>query len=138
MGKTALIVDDVPFARRVIKDILTAANYSVVGEASNGDEAISLYKKTQPNFVTMDIVMPGRGGIEATRKILEDDKNARIIMVSAMGHEQLLMEAINAGARDFILKPFAPEDLVRAIEKALMDSSDDPVMTQAKGATHGV
>lgn len=137
MAKTALVVDDVAFARKVIKDILTAAKYTVVGEAATGDEAISLYKKLQPTFCTMDVVMPIKGGIEATRKILEEDKDARIIMISAMGHEQLLMEAINAGARDYILKPFSPEDLLRAVEKVLVDSDDDPVMSQAKGVTHG-
>ncbi len=137
MPKTALVVDDVAFARRVIKEILTAARYTVVGEASNGDEAISMYKKLQPNFVTMDVVMPTKGGIEATRKILEEDKDARIIMVSAMGHEQLLMEAINAGARDYILKPFSAEDLVRAVDKLMADADDEPILSQAKGASHG-
>ena len=137
MAKTALVVDDVAFARRVIKEILTAARYTVIGEASNGDEAISMYKKLQPNFVTMDVVMPIKGGIEATRKILEEDKDARIIMISAMGHEQLLMEAINAGARDYILKPFSAEDLTRAVDKLMADADDEPMMSQSKGASHG-
>ena len=137
MLKTALVVDDVAFARRVIREILTAAKYSVVGEAANGDEAVAMYRKLQPSFVTMDVVMPVKGGIEATRKILEDDKDARIVMISAMGHEQLLMEAINAGARDYILKPFSAEDLVRAIEKLLADADDEPMISQPEGATHG-
>ncbi|MBI3557720.1 MAG: response regulator [Deltaproteobacteria bacterium] len=137
MAKTALVVDDVAFARRVIKEILTAARYTVLGEAANGDEAIAMYKKLQPDFITMDVVMPIKGGIEATRKILEEDKDARIIMVSAMGHEQLLMEAINAGARDYILKPFSAEDLTRAVGKLLVDADDEPILTQAKGASHG-
>lgn len=137
MNKTALVVDDVAFARRIIKDILTGARYTVVGEAANGDEAISLYKKLQPNFITMDVVMPVKGGIEATRKILEEDKDARIIMVSAMGHEQLLMEAINAGARDYILKPFSAEDLIRAVDKLMADSDDEPTLSHSKGASHG-
>src|SRR5579871_6346053 len=124
MAKTCLVVDDVAFARRVIKDILTAAKFSVIGEAADGDEAVSLYRKLAPNFVTMDVVMPKTGGIDAARKILEEDKDARIIMISAMGHEQLLMEAINAGARDYILKPFSPEDLVRAVEKMMSDSDE--------------
>lgn len=138
MAKTALVVDDVAFARKVIKEILTAAKYTVLAEAANGDEAIAMYKKFKPDFVTMDVVMPVRGGIEATRKILEDDKDARIIIVSAMGHEQLLMEAINAGARDYILKPFSAEDVVRAVEKLLADADDEPVFSQAKGASHGI
>lgn len=139
MAKTALIVDDIAFARRVIKEILTAAKYTVVGEAANGEEAISLYARYKPDFVTMDVVMPVRGGIEATRKILETDKDARIVIVSAMGHEQLLMDAINAGARDYILKPFSAEDLLRAVEKVL--SSDDDALVDSsaklKGASHG-
>src|SRR5262245_44970014 len=113
MAKTALVVDDVAFARKVIKEILTAAKYTVVAEAANGEEAVQMYLRHKPDFVTMDVVMPVKGGIEAARKILDDDKNARIIMVSAMSHEQLLMEAINAGARDYILKPFSPEDLIK-------------------------
>jgi two-component system chemotaxis response regulator CheY len=139
MAKTALVVDDVAFARRVIKDILTAAKYTVLGEATNGDEAVNMYRKLKPSFVTMDVVMPVKGGIEATRKILEDDKDARIIMISAMGHEQLLMEAINAGARDYILKPFSPEDLLRAVEKLVKDADEDTEMASAtKGASsHG-
>lgn len=138
VAKTALVVDDVAFARRVIKEILTAAKYNVIGEAANGDEAIQLYKKLQPDFVTMDVVMPVKGGIEATRKILEDDKDARIIMISAMGHEQLLMEAINAGARDYILKPFSPDDLLRAVDKLSSDADEELQLSQPKGATHGV
>lgn len=132
MAKTALIVDDVAFARRVIKDILTAAKYNVVGEAANGNEAVSLYNKHKPDVVTMDIVMPEKGGIEATRQILDGDKNAKIVIISAMGHEQLLMEAINAGARDYILKPFSPEDLLKAIEKVLYDEEE-----VARGLSHG-
>jgi two-component system chemotaxis response regulator CheY len=124
MAKTALIVDDVAFARKVVKEILMSAKYSVVAEASNGDEAVLLYHRHKPDFVIMDVVMPKRGGIEATRKILEDFKSAKVIMVSAMAHEQFLMEAINAGARDYILKPFSPEDLLRSIEKALKEDEE--------------
>ena len=132
MAKTALVVDDVAFARKVIKDILTAAKYNVIGEAANGNEAVLLYNKHKPDVVTMDIVMPEKGGIEATRQILDGDKNAKIIMISAMGHEQLLMEAINAGARDYILKPFSPDDLIKAVEKVLYD--EDAV---AREMSHG-
>lgn len=138
MPKTALVADDVAFARRIIKEILTSAKYVVVAEASNGDEAIQLYKKHKPDFVTMDVVMPVRGGIEAARQIADDDKNARIIMVSAMGHEQLLMEAINAGARDYILKPFSPEDLLRAVEKVLQEEElAEGGQANRGAATHG-
>lgn len=135
MAKTVLIVDDVAFARRVLKDILTHAKYNVIGEATNGDEAVSLYRKHKPDFVTMDVVMPSKGGIEATRQILDGDKGARIIIVSAMGHEQLLMDAINAGARDYILKPFSAEDLLKAVEKVLREEDEN---SQNKGASHGL
>lgn len=134
MARSVLIVDDVAFARRVIKEILTAAKYNVIAEAANGNEAINLYNKYNPDVVTMDIVMPDKGGIEATRQILDGDKNAKIIMISAMGHEQLLMEAINAGARDYILKPFLPEDIVRAIEKLFQEEDE---LAAARGVSHG-
>jgi two-component system chemotaxis response regulator CheY len=134
MQKTALVVDDVAFARRIIKEILIAAKYTIIGEAANGVEAVNMYNQLKPDFVTMDLVMPLRGGIEATRKILEDDKNARVIILSAMTHEQILMEAINAGARDFIVKPFEPKDLLLAVEKVLQGAVDAPLN---KGAAHG-
>ena len=118
MQKTALIADDIDFARRVIREILINAKYTVIAEASNGNEAIALYRQHKPDFVIMDVVMPRCGGIEAARKIIEQDKNAKIIMCSAIVQEQLLFEAVNAGARDFIAKPFAPEYLLKAIEKA--------------------
>jgi two-component system chemotaxis response regulator CheY len=130
-----MIVDDVAFARRVIKEILTAHKYTVVAEASNGEEAIQLYRKHSPDIVTMDVVMPVKGGIEATRAIVDADKEARVIIISAMGHEQLLMDAINAGARDYILKPFSPEDLIRSIEKALKE--DEEAAQPSRGASHG-
>ncbi|MGE4234468.1 MAG: response regulator [Bacteriovoracia bacterium] len=119
MAKTALVVDDVPYARQIIKDILTSAKYIVIGEASNGDEAVRMYGELKPDFVTMDVVMPEKGGIEATRNIMDNNKEARIIIVSAMAHEHLLMDAISAGARDYILKPFSKEDLLKAVVKAL-------------------
>lgn len=134
MARSVLIVDDVAFARRVIKDILTAAKYNVIAEASNGNEAVTMYNKYKPDFITMDIVMPEKGGIEAARQILDGDKNAKIIMISAMGHEQLLMEAINAGARDYILKPFSPEDITRAIEKLFQEEDE---LSSSRGMSHG-
>ncbi len=133
MQKTALIVDDIAFARRVIKDILIAAKYTVVAEASNGAEAIQMYRQYKPDFVTMDVVMPIKGGIEATRQILEEDDKAKIIMVSALAHEQILMEAINCGARDYILKPFMPEDLLKAVEKVLQLTEEEEHVSHIKG-----
>jgi two-component system chemotaxis response regulator CheY len=138
MAKSVMIVDDVAFARRVIKEILVAAKYNVICEASNGDEAIVNYKKYRPDVVTMDVVMPIKGGIEATRKILEDDKEAKIIVISAMGHEQLLMEAINAGVRDYIMKPFSSEDLIRSLNKLFIDDEDEFVGTSKSQSKAGV
>ena len=133
MAKTALIVDDVAFARRLIREILTAAHINVIAEAANGNEAVHMYNKHKPDFVTMDVVMPEKGGIEATRQILDQHKEAKIIIVSAMGHEQLLMEAINAGARDYILKPFQADDLIKAVDKVFQQ---DESSTPQKGAHH--
>ena len=101
----------------MIAEILRGGGYQVVAEAADGDEAIEAYKKFNPDFVTMDIVMPERNGIEACRKIIEGSGEAKIIIISAMAHEQLLMDAINAGARDYIMKPFAPDDLLKAVSK---------------------
>jgi two-component system chemotaxis response regulator CheY len=123
--KTALVVDDIPFARKLIKDILIEAKYSVVAEASNGAEAITEYLKHKPDFVTMDLVMPLRGGIEATRNILDKDKNAKVIIITSMVQEQMMMEAINAGARDYILKPFQKQDILNAVEKILKEESEN-------------
>jgi two-component system chemotaxis response regulator CheY len=118
MPRTVLIVDDVPFVRKTLSDILTAAHYQVVGEATTGTEAVSLYRRLRPEVVTMDVVMPEMSGIEATRKIVRDDPSAKIIIVSAMGQENLVMEAINVGAKDYILKPFSAPDVLKAVERA--------------------
>ena len=119
MGKKVLIVDDAAFMRMMIKNILTKNGFEVVGEASNGVEAVELYKKLKPDLVTMDITMPEMDGIEALKKIKEIDPNAKVIMVSAMGQQQLVIEAIQAGAKDFIVKPFQPDRLLEAVNKVL-------------------
>jgi len=117
MARKVLIVDDVPFVRKTISRILSEANYLVVGEAEDGISAIQQYRKLQPDVVTMDVVMPNMSGIEATRKITQLDKASRIIMISAMEQENIVMEAINAGARDYLLKPFSAEELLKTIER---------------------
>ena len=116
MIRTVLIVDDVPFVRKTLNKILTDAHYQVVGEASNGREAVNLYQTLRPDLITMDVVMPEMSGVDAARTIIKIDKNAKIIMVSAMGQEQLVMESINAGVRDYILKPFQKEDILKTIQ----------------------
>ena len=123
MSKTVLIVDDVAFVRKTLTDILTEAHYQVVGEASDGAQALDLYTKLRPDLVTMDIVMPNMSGIDATKKILKADKDARVIIISAMGQESLVMEAINVGAKDYILKPFSSMDVLKTLERAMLDES---------------
>ena len=120
MSKTrVLVVDDAIFMRNMIKDIFIGDDYEVVGEAANGVEAVEKYKDLKPDLTTMDIVMPFKSGIEATKEILELDGDAVIIMCSALGQESLVMEAIEAGAADFVVKPFKPEDVQRVVQKVL-------------------
>ncbi len=122
MAKTVLIVDDIAFVRKTLSEILTQAQYQIVGEAADGNEAVNLYLKLRPDIVTMDVVMPQMSGIDATRKIIKADKNAKVIIISAMGQENLVMEAINVGAKDYILKPFSTEDVLKTIERALLSA----------------
>ncbi len=119
MAKKVLIVDDVAFVRKTLADILVEAHYQVVGEAADGLEALELYAKLRPDVVTMDIVMPKMSGIEATQKIVKMDKDARVVIVSAMGQVNLVMEAINVGAKDYVMKPFSSSDVIKTIERAL-------------------
>ncbi|MGH9869483.1 MAG: response regulator [Candidatus Polarisedimenticolia bacterium] len=112
-----LVVDDAAYMRSMIRDILiNTGGYEVVGEASTGKEAVQLYEALHPAIVTMDIVLPGLDGIQATRRILEIDPKAIIIMCSALGQEALVLESIAAGARDFIVKPFTPDKVLRVLE----------------------
>ena len=119
MGKRVLLVDDAIFMRAMLKDIFTTAGFEVVGEACHGLEAIERYNELKPDLTTMDIVMPFKSGIEATREIVKQDNNAVIIMCSALGQESLVMEAIEAGASDFIVKPFRAEDVLAVVKKVL-------------------
>jgi two-component system chemotaxis response regulator CheY len=119
VGRRILVVDDAAFMRMMIKDILTKHGYEVVGEAENGQKAVQLYKELKPDLVTMDITMPEMDGIAAVREIKKLDSGAKVIMCSAMGQQMMVMEAIQAGARDFIVKPFQQERVIQAIEKAL-------------------
>ncbi|SHM10940.1 two-component system, chemotaxis family, response regulator CheY [Caldanaerovirga acetigignens] len=114
-----LIVDDAAFMRMMIKDILTKNGFEVVGEAENGAVAVEKYKALKPGLVVMDITMPEMDGIEAVRRIKAIDPDARIIMCSAMGQQAMVIDAIQAGARDFIVKPFQPDRVVEAVKKAL-------------------
>lgn len=114
-----LIVDDAAFMRIMLKDILTKNGFEVVGEASNGIKAIAMYKMEKPDVVTMDITMPDMDGIEAVRAIKQLNPSVKIIMCSAMGQHGMVMEAIKAGARDFIVKPFQADRVLEAINKVI-------------------
>ncbi len=117
-----LVVDDALFMRKMLSDILKKEGFEVVGEADNGKDAIEKYKELKPDLVTMDIVMPKMeeiDGIAAVREIVKLDPQAKIIMVSAMGQHALVVEAIQAGAKDFIVKPFQPSRVVEAIRRVL-------------------
>ena len=114
-----LIVDDAAFMRMMIKDILEKNGYEVLGEASNGIKAVELYKKERPDVVTMDITMPDMDGIEAVKAIRLFDPSAKIIMCSAMGQQSMVMDAIRAGAKDFIVKPFQHDRVLEAIRKVV-------------------
>ena len=112
-----LIVDDAAFMRMMIRDILTKNGYEVVAEAANGVEAVELYKSHQPDLVTMDITMPEMDGIEAVKQIKAVNPAAKVIMCSAMGQQSMVMDAIKAGANDFIVKPFQADRVLEAVKK---------------------
>jgi two-component system, chemotaxis family, chemotaxis protein CheY len=114
-----LIVDDAAFMRMMIKDILEKNGFEVIGEAPNGIKAVELYKKDKPDVVTMDITMPDMDGIEAVKAIKAFDPASKVIMCSAMGQQTMVMDAIRAGAKDFIVKPFQPDRVLEAIRKVV-------------------
>ncbi|ABS60547.1 MULTISPECIES: chemotaxis protein CheY [Fervidobacterium] len=114
-----LVVDDAAFMRMMLKDILTKAGHEVVGEAANGVEAVEKYKELKPDVVTMDITMPEMNGIDAIKEIKKFDPNATVIVCSAMGQQAMVIEAIQAGAKDFIVKPFQAARVIEAIQKVL-------------------
>lgn len=119
MGHRVLVCDDAIFMRTMISDILSGAGYEVVGEAESGVQAIARYQELRPDLVTMDIVMPDMGGIEAVREIVKADADAKILMCSAMGQQALVVEAIQAGAKDFVVKPFQPSRVLEAVQRVL-------------------
>jgi two-component system chemotaxis response regulator CheY len=114
-----LVADDASFMRQMIREIVESDGHEVVGEASDGMEALDEYKRVNPDVVTMDIVMPRCSGIDAVRSILAMDPEARVVMCSALGQESLVSEALEAGARDFIVKPFKPDSVRATLAKVL-------------------
>ncbi len=119
MAKNILICDDAAFMRMMIKDILTKNGYNIVGEAENGAKAVEKYNETKPDLVMMDITMPEMDGIQALKKIKEGDDSAKVIMCSAMGQQAMVIESIQSGAKDFIVKPFQPDRVLEAVKKAI-------------------
>lgn len=119
MSDSILIVDDAAFMRMMLKDILTKNGFDVVGEAENGAMAVEKYKELQPNLTIMDITMPEMDGLQAVKEIRKVDSAAKIVMCSAMGQQSMVIEAIQSGAKDFIVKPFQAERVVEAVMKAL-------------------
>ena len=119
MGNKVLVVDDAAFMRMMIKDILRKGGYEVVGEAEDGAKAIEKYRELHPDLVTMDITMADMDGITAVKEIRKMDPNAMIVMCSAMGQQAMVIDAIQAGAKDFVVKPFQPERVLEAVRKVL-------------------
>ena len=119
MAKSVLICDAAIFMRTMVGDILTQAGFDVIGEAETGMQAVERYRELRPDLVTMDIVMPDMGGIDAVREIVKLDPEAKVLMCSAMGQQALVVEAIQAGAKDFVVKPFQPSRVLEAVQRVL-------------------
>jgi len=110
-----LVTDDSEFMRKQVVRIIQQIGGEVVSQAENGEQAVQMYQSTQPDLVTMDITMPVLNGVEALRKIIEIDKNALVVMVTAIGHETIVKQAIMMGAKHFIVKPFKPTDVAQTL-----------------------
>ncbi len=119
MPLRVLLVDDTSFMRRMLRDILVRTGFEVSAEASNGRQAIEAYRQVCPDLVIMDITMPEMDGVAAVREIVGADPAAHIIMCSALGQQELIVEALEAGARDFVVKPFVPEKVLEAVHKVM-------------------
>lgn len=119
MAKNILICDDAAFMRMMIKDILIKNGYNIAGEAENGAKAVEKYNELKPDLVLMDITMPEMDGIQALKKIKETDPNASVIMCSAMGQQAMVIESIQSGAKDFIVKPFQADRVLEAVQKVV-------------------
>ncbi len=119
MAKNILICDDAAFMRMMIKDILTKNGYNIAGEAENGVKAVEKYHETKPDLVLMDITMPEMDGIQALKKIKAADPNANVVMCSAMGQQAMVIDSIQSGAKDFIVKPFQADRVLEAVKKAV-------------------
>ena len=119
MKPRVLVVDDAIFMRKMISEILEGNGIEIIGEADTGSSAVEQYKKLKPDLVTMDIIMPEMNGIDAVREIVNHDSQARIVMCSALGQQALVQDALAAGAKDFLIKPFNPSRVIEVITKVL-------------------
>jgi len=124
MSKRVLITDDAAFMREMLREILTGGGYEIVAEAADGEEALARYGEHHPDVVTLDIVMPGKSGLEVLRELTATDPSACVVMCSALGQEALVMEALEAGAKEYIIKPFKPDQVLGALNEALQKSGD--------------
>lgn len=128
MSIKILVVDDAIFMRSMIRDIFARGPFVIAGEAENGAEAVRLYRELRPDLTTMDIVMPQMDGITALKEIMHLDPAAKVVMCSALGQEALIAESIEAGARDFIIKPFQPSRVLKVVQSVLgLDEQFQPL-----------
>ncbi len=124
MSKRVLITDDAAFMREMLREIIAEGGYEVVAEAADGEEALERFNEHHPDVVTLDIVMPGKSGLEVLRELTALDPSACVVMCSALGQEALVMEALEAGAKEYIIKPFKPDQVLGALNEALQKSAD--------------
>jgi len=129
MATQVLLVDDTAFMRHMLRNILTREGFEVAAEAGNGRQAVEAYRQARPDLVIMDITMPEMDGIAAVREIAGQDPAARIVMCSALGQQELIIAALEAGARDFVVKPFVPEKVLEAVRKVM----ENPVFSEKTG-----
>ncbi len=124
MSKRVLITDDAAFMREMLREIITEGGYEVVAEAADGEETLARFNEYHPDVVTLDIVMPGKSGLEVLRELTALHSGACVVMCSALGQEALVMEALEAGAKEYIIKPFKPDQVLGALNEALQKSAD--------------
>jgi two-component system chemotaxis response regulator CheY len=117
---TILIVDDTLFIRTLLKNIFTSGGHTIAGEAADGEDAVAKYKELKPDLVTMDVIMPKMNGIESLKAIKRIDPNARVIMCTAVGQEQMVKLAVRSGARGYIVKPFQASKVLEEVNNVLM------------------
>ena len=125
MSKRVLIADDASFMRELLRDVLSEGNYKVVAEAADGDSTVAAFREHHPDIVTLDIVMPGKSGLEVLRELMALDPSACVVMCSALGQEALVMEALESGASEYIIKPFKPDQVLGALSRATQKSADE-------------